>query len=51
MQTETLLALVEGELNERKAIDMTVFDVREMANVAEIHRVGLRAYSGVICDY
>ena len=28
MQTETLLALVEGELNERKAIDMTVLDVR-----------------------
>ena len=28
MQTDTLLALVEGELNERKAQDMVVLDVR-----------------------
>ena len=34
MQTETLLALVEGELNERKALDMTVLNVRERAKTS-----------------
>jgi ribosome-associated protein len=54
MQTEALLALVEGELNERKALDLTVLDVREKTSFTD-YMVVVTGTSNrhlkALCDY
>ncbi len=54
MQTDTLLALVEGELNERKAQDMVVLDVRGKTSFTD-YMVVVTGTSNrqvkALCDY
>jgi ribosome-associated protein len=54
MQTETLLALVEGELNERKALDLTVLDVRDKTSFTDYMIVVTgtsNRHLKALCDY
>lgn len=54
MQTEALLALVEGELNERKALDLTVLDVREKTSFTDYMIVVTgtsNRHAKALCDY
>ncbi|MEI6744393.1 MAG: ribosome silencing factor [Methylococcaceae bacterium] len=54
MQTEALLALVEGELNERKAINMTVLDVRGKTSFTDYMIVVTgtsNRHLKALCDY
>ena len=54
MQTETLLALVEGELNERKALNLTVLDVRNKTSFTDYMIVVTgtsNRHIKALCDY
>jgi ribosome-associated protein len=54
MQTEALLALVEGELNERKALDLTVLDVRNKTSFTDYMIVVTgtsNRHLKALCDY
>lgn len=54
MQTETLLALVEGELNERKALNLTVLDVRDKTSFTDYMIVVTgtsNRHIKALCDY
>lgn len=54
MQTEALLALVQGELNERKALDLTVLDVREKTSFTDYMIVVTgtsNRHLKALCDY
>lgn len=54
MQTQALLALVEGELNERKALDLTVLDVRDKTSFTDYMIVVTGTSSRhikALCDY
>lgn len=54
MQTDTLLALIEGELNERKAINMTVLDVRGKTSFTDYMIVVTgtsNRHVKALCDY
>ena len=54
MQTEALLALVQGELNERKALNLTVLDVRDKTSFTD-YMVVVTGTSNrhlkALCDY
>jgi ribosome-associated protein len=54
MQTEALLALVQGELNERKALDLTVLDVRDKTSFTDYMIVVTgtsNRHLKALCDY
>jgi ribosome-associated protein len=54
MQTEALLALVEGELNERKALNLTVLDVRNKTSFTDYMIVVTgtsNRHLKALCDY
>lgn len=54
MQTETLLALVEGELNERKALNLTVLDVRNKTSFTDYMIIVTgtsNRHIKALCDY
>lgn len=54
MQTEALLALVEGELNERKALNLTVLDVRNKTSFTDYMIVVTgtsNRHIKALCDY
>jgi len=54
MQIETLLALVEGELNERKALNLTVLDVRNKTSFTDYMIIVTgtsNRHIKALCDY
>lgn len=54
MQTEALLALIQGELNERKALDLTVLDVRDKTSFTDYMIVVTgtsNRHLKALCDY
>lgn len=54
MQTEALLALVEGELNERKALNLTILDVRNKTSFTDYMIVVTgtsNRHIKALCDY